>query len=1186
MSLRRILLLLAGIPVLLAAGAWYWLLHTEPGAQWLWSRAESATGGALSAAGISGDLGSGITLLDLNFENDAVDIDVSKVSLVAHVAFLPVRVVVSEADAVGFSLRTLDREEDKDGSTNLHETFARLQLPFEIIIEELEIEEATFDGFGGAEYLSFEFASIAVGWKDAIRIDRLQTRTRYYDANGMGQLSLHGRNEIAIDIEFVAKPALTRIDDPLAVSATVSGYIDELALQATTAEPRATLTGHLTGLGNELAWDVEVHAPTISLPLSDEMAELPPVSLSATARGDTRALVTTADVEFSGTDMRVGVVADYDIPSGGVSADLDWQNAHWPVGRPEPRVASRVGKLSLGGSIDAWTAAGTVELDVVQLPPGRFTVDGKGNRDEASMDIVEGDVLGGTIKGSAEYRWRETQTFAAALQLSSIKTGSLLPDWPAELSGNLDIAGQRQPLRLAATLREVNGHFRNRPLSADGRIEIDDGAITFDDLTLRHGDSRARLDGQLYAENGLAYDISIDKLGYYLDGARGGIMAAGAVSLVPDGQFLRIDASSDSLGYRDLQIAGLQIEDQNDETSVIKAKVSAAQIVYKDLQGSEFLLAVDAGLRSQVVELDVSVHELRAGLTLRGILDDWDEPATWQGELSRLEARHPEFNAQLEEPAPVTLSEGRTSVERLCMTGARGIGACADGRWTADGGLDLAARLSAVPVDLINVFVDTRLSFDQVVSGEFSWHAGPDGKSGGRTDLAMTAGTIVSLDDPDRELTTGPSRLGFDVDGYDLRGGIVDVPLPGQGQVAAEFQVLDVAETGAAGLDGSIDIDLADIGIVLPFVPVLDDARGALRANIDIGGTLDTPVVTGTVALEDGSLSYLPIGLRLEEIDLRSELQEHGEMEVMGSFRAGEGRGQIRTRADQARSDTPGLEVTLRGHNLTLVDVPDVKAIANTDVRINFDRDELEINGTLAFPRARIVPSTLGTSRVYESEDVVIVAGELPDEIATDDAQRAALRILGSLDVSLGDDVIVDLGVVETSVTGSTLLTWSGDPVPMANGQFTMDGEILALGQRLEITEGAVQFPDVPADDPYLRIRAEREIFGNTPVRRAGVLVAGSISRPTIEAYTIPITTEERALTLLVTGSDFDYERGIGAVDFGTYIAPRVYASYGIGLFDNENVVRVRYDLKRGFGITATSGQRESGVDLSYRFEK
>ena len=70
-----------------------------------------------------------------------------------------------------------------------------------------------------------------------------------------------------------------------------------------------------------------------------------------------------------------------------------------------------------------------------------------------------------------------------------------------------------------------------------------------------------------------------------------------------------------------------------------------------------------------------------------------------------------------------------------------------------------------------------------------------------------------------------------------------------------------------------------------------------------------------------------------------------------------------------------------------------------------------------------------------------------------------------------------------------------------------------------------------------------------------------------------------------MTGSDFDYEKGVGAVGFGTYIAPRVYASYGIGLFDTGNVIRIRYDLSRGFGITGTSGQRDSGADLSYRFE-
>jgi hypothetical protein len=29
----------------------------------------------------------------------------------------------------------------------------------------------------------------------------------------------------------------------------------------------------------------------------------------------------------------------------------------------------------------------------------------------------------------------------------------------------------------------------------------------------------------------------------------------------------------------------------------------------------------------------------------------------------------------------------------------------------------------------------------------------------------------------------------------------------------------------------------------------------------------------------------------------------------------------------------------------------------------------------------------------------------------------------------------------------------------------------------------------------------------------------------------------------------------------------------------------VRYDLTEGFGITLTSGARDEGVDLSYRFE-
>jgi translocation and assembly module TamB len=188
--------------------------------------------------------------------------------------------------------------------------------------------------------------------------------------------------------------------------------------------------------------------------------------------------------------------------------------------------------------------------------------------------------------------------------------------------------------------------------------------------------------------------------------------------------------------------------------------------------------------------------------------------------------------------------------------------------------------------------------------------------------------------------------------------------------------------------------------------------------------------------------------------------------------------------------------------------------------------------------------------------------------------------------VEFGDDVFVDLGPATAKVTGKTVFSWGEDLIPIADGRYDVTGSVQAFGQVLEITEGGLRFPQIPANNPFIRIRAEREIYGNAQVKTAGILMDGTLKQLTIEPYTRPLTTEERALTLLVTGSDFDFEQGLGAIDFGTYISPRVFVSYGVGLFETENVIRVRYDLKRGFGITTTSGEKESGVDLSYRIER
>jgi translocation and assembly module TamB len=457
-----------------------------------------------------------------------------------------------------------------------------------------------------------------------------------------------------------------------------------------------------------------------------------------------------------------------------------------------------------------------------------------------------------------------------------------------------------------------------------------------------------------------------------------------------------------------------------------------------------------------------------------------------------------------------------------------------------------------------------------------------NGRSSGLVDVSMSSGTIVNVARPDLQLETGAASLRFRIDSNSLHSGVLNVPLTGLGQVAAQFDVLGVAGDGSAALQGTIDVDVADVRFVEALIPALDDVKGRLAADFFVSGPFSQPVVTGEFTLDEGGVSYVPIGLELTQLSLDGEIGASGNIEMTGSFMAGDGHGRIRTHTNQFQTARTGLQIELRGENLTLIDVPDLRAVADTDVTVGFDGETLQLHGKVDVPYARIKPQNIGINRISESDDVVVVKGELPEGPA-DTESDTEIYFNGAVELSLGKDVVVELDVADANLSGSAIFTWDGPPMPMADGRYILNGQILAYGQNLEISEGAIRFPNVPAYDPYLRIRAEREIFGNTQVRRAGVLVSGSATRPTIEAYTTPMTTEERALTLLVTGSEFDYEKGVGAFDFGTYIAPRVYASYGIGLFDQENVIRVRYDLTEGFGLALTSGARDEGVDLTYR---
>ncbi|MDX1518362.1 MAG: translocation/assembly module TamB domain-containing protein, partial [Woeseiaceae bacterium] len=698
----------------------------------------------------------------------------------------------------------------------------------------------------------------------------------------------------------------------------------------------------------------------------------------------------------------------------------------------------------------------------------------------------------------------------------------------------------------------------------------------------QHGRSEFVLDGNLYGSDGLSFSAEVGTLGELLPDASGAFAASGRVSLNDTGPFLRIDGESPVMTWGELHVTNLRIA--NDGDGIFNVLATAEDVSL----GGELIESPRVSIRvaedSQSITVEGDYREFSLDLSLAGQADRWNAPSRWDGELQGLTiAGNGDTEALLDQPARIVVASDRILMERACVTDAGGAGACLRLDWLFAERIELGASVTRLPLNTINSLRDVGFDFDQLVNGTVQWRQVFGERATGSGNISVSRGSVVSRDRPGFVVQTDTSTIAFNILEGQLFAATIDFPMPGTGKVAGQFRVLDVTNAADSEIDGELQFELSDIAILSILSPLVDTATGRLQGNVTIAGGVQAPLVSGSLALDGGSISYLPLGLHLEDINLDSTLLDSRRLDAQGSFRAGDGRGEIVSSAEYG-TGAAGLEIALRGKNLTVIDVPDVQARADVDLRVGLVDETLTLGGRIFIPEARVQPQNLPSSRASVSDDVVIVAGDLPGDTKPEPASD--MKMSGSVEVTLGNDVVIDLDVARATLNGSATFDWNGPPIPTANGRYGLAGEIEAFGQVLEIVEGGVRFPNVPANNPYLRIRAEREIYGNSQVKTAGVLVDGTLARPTIDAYTYPATTEERALTLLVTGSDFNYEQGVGAVDFGTYVAPRLFVSYGVGLFGRDNVISARYDLARGFGIKATSGQTESGIDIIYRFER
>jgi len=956
--------------------------------------------------------------------------------------------------------------------------------------------------------------------------------------------------------------------------------------------------------------------------------ELPPVSGGVNLRlAEQQLLLQDLLLQAAGLPWQLRGEASYGLLDERLSGKLNWQALDWPPGSAERADwRSSEGVLQASGSLQNLQLDIDSDLAGSSIPPMQLQLQASVLQQQSlQLQQLLMQTLGGQARLSGSATWGEALQAQLDYQLDGIDPGQYWPAYPGNISagGSVQASAAADFSAPAASVHidQLSGSLRGQPISGSGSLRYADQRFVSDGLKLESGAASLSLRGD---DQQMQLELDIPSAGQLYAAAAGNVQASISMQALP-GSSLRLDRGQLQL---QLEGSGLGWQQRYLETLSMQADLSLAETgllgnVDVSLQqlsdGSNKLLRqASANLVSDAAGQRLQLAAGRAGTRLQLALNGaslgdtgfapWQPGFAWRGELLETQLEDRQLGVWRQSgPVPFSLIDDALTLQQTCLRGSDEVAGSAlcfaatqtlarpdqhtTGAATAgerSGRLQASVDIERLPVALLTRMTGAAVSSDQHLSGHIEL-ALAEALEQLAANVSLTPGRL-SLD--------GDGEAGVDMQQGEARLQLVDDAItgdlllrlhqvdqsngqnegqnnkPNSGEIKADWQFGPLASEQPE-LSGDLYTDLPDLTLLQRLVPTLNELGGSLNMHAQFKGPLPQPLIALDVDLHDGRIVYAPVGLALRDINLQGQSQPGQPFQGAGGLRAGDGQASMQFRLAPLQRTA---ELSIQGDNLQLADSQVLQLQVSPDLKLSAAPEGFTINGELLLPAALLQPPKQVATQQRESADVVVVGVEQPPQ------QQRNIDLKGKLKLVLGDDVRVKADVASTRLQGAVDLLWAGHPVPQANGSIALiDGKVQAYGQTLILRDSRVSYNDTPADNPRLDIYAVRRIFGDPAVSEAGVAVTGRAQQPDIRLFTNPASNEESALAYIATGSNFDHGNGEGALNLGLYLFPRLFVSYGVGLFDNGNVTNARYELSDNWNVTLESGQRDSAVQINWR---
>ena len=405
-------------------------------------------------------------------------------------------------------------------------------------------------------------------------------------------------------------------------------------------------------------------------------------------------------------------------------------------------------------------------------------------------------------------------------------------------------------------------------------------------------------------------------------------------------------------------------------------------------------------------------------------------------------------------------------------------------------------------------------------------------------------------------------------------------------------------------IDLAIDSSPIDLGVIQGFNSMVTDVKGALEAHLRVTGSAADPHPIGEIAVRDGSLTVVPVGVSYKNIAGRIELQPDrvhiDQITVLDNH-------------DSALSVTGDLAVHERqvGDVHIYVTADDFKIVDNKLGNLRVD-SRMEVAGELRSPRLEgyfgVSTGEINVDEIVELTGPTTYATEPADfgtepAAASEPSPKASVfdRLQMDVQLTVPNDLVVKAGSLQLPDApiglGALTVTLGGDlratkdrggRVRMVGTVNTIRGSYDFQGRRFEILrDGSVRFDGLDDLDPALDIRARRII----QAVEARVNVRGTLKQPEIVLTSVPPLEQADILSLIVfnqpinqlgEGQQISLTQRAEALAAGA-VAGQLAMSIGRAL--NLDTFEIDVAPERGGGPELTIGQ-QLGQDLYVKVEQ